>query len=131
MESNIIAVYGTLRKGQGNHKHFIKPWLKNRSVTYMGSYLEKGFTMSSNGGFPYVWESSNNLSVAFELYRVENPEVQKELMLSLDYLEGYPDHYDRKIVTIGGWNAWTYLRKEATLPIILSGNWTSYQRSLV
>ena len=94
----LIAVYGTLKKGQYNH-----PVLGE--AQYLGPDLIEGWAMYSLGAFPCIVPKKLFGLVAVEVYEV--PDLK-----STDRLEGYPDFYDRtKIVTSHG-DAWVYFMRE-------------------
>jgi gamma-glutamylcyclotransferase (GGCT)/AIG2-like uncharacterized protein YtfP len=85
-------VYGTLKKGRGNHG------VLGRSV-YIGEAITNSqeFTMF-DGGFPYVsdaFEGSQG-SILGELYEV-NDELTME---NLDRLEGVPYHYIKREIEV-------------------------------
>lgn len=83
-----IAVYGTLRKGQGNHSCLLGSPL-------VGTCRIKGFSMVSLGGFPAI-DYDPDGSIEVEVY-----ECDDEAEESCNRLEGYdpsaPYHsfYDR------------------------------------
>lgn len=94
MSMTTVAVYGTLRKGQGNHILMDAPSTK---------FIGKGQTiepavMISTGGFPILDFASAqheenvhlSTSVTVEVY-----EVDDETLVRLDRLEGYPSWYNR------------------------------------
>ena len=100
--TDLVFVYGTLRKGCGNHR------LLTEQVK-LGKDTIKGYRMYSlHGGFPGVVEGNEQDYVVGEVYEVDT-------IRRLDGLEGYrPDEpkrglYDRKQVeTIYG-TAWVYI----------------------
>lgn len=123
-----VAVYGTLRNGYGNH------WLwadDPQCTARPGTHRVAGFAMYSawNGGFPYAVPDPE-FSIVAELI-----DVTPECMERLDRLEGYPHHYDRKVVVAttedgGTIEAWMYFApaqraKEIAMdcPIVPSGDW--------
>jgi gamma-glutamylcyclotransferase (GGCT)/AIG2-like uncharacterized protein YtfP len=87
VNTNLYAVYGTLRQGFGNYERL----LNNTKCHYLGKERTKPeFTMVSLGGFPGVIPGGDQ-SVLVEVFRVESPAIEK----SLDYLEGYPSFYGK------------------------------------
>ncbi|AFE86182.1 putative AIG-2 protein [Salinivibrio phage CW02] len=118
----LVAVYGTLRKGYGNHQ-----------VMKMvdGDFVAKGttsqnFNMYHMGGFPSVSKahSSSETPITVEVYYVE----EGGLTGPLDRLEGYPRFYNRTktpVILDDGTlvDAWLYHIDEETGPVIESGDW--------
>ena len=74
-----VAVYGTLRKGGTNHYLL-------QNATYLGQDQIAGYGMYDLGAYPFV--KINH--VLIEVY-----EVDKQTLDALDFLEGYPQMYDR------------------------------------
>lgn len=74
--NNLIAVYGTLKKG--NHNHYLLNGSK-----YLGKEVINGFLMYSLGGFPCVVKN-NNKSIHCEIY-----EVDDKTLSNIYRLEGY------------------------------------------
>jgi len=115
-----VFVYGTLRKGQYNHYLLDKArFIKDTRVD--------GFQMFSRGFFPFLYEGEG--SIVAELY-----EINQRIFFSLDLLEGYPHHYQRKIVSdVNGDEAWIYYfenrmneRYMSNGSYIESGDWLSF-----
>lgn len=88
-----IFVYGTLKKNYGNHR-------------LMGdsTFIGKGVTISSfymwDVGFPYVFRSSVYPEQPFAPIEGEVYEVDEDTLQDLDWLEGYPTHYNREWVDV-------------------------------
>jgi len=85
---HLIFVYGTLRKGFGNH-HL----LENAEFLGTGRTKEK-YKMTANG-IPFVSKSEPVSYIIGEVY-----EVDKKTLKRLDRLEGHPDWYKREKVKI-------------------------------
>ena len=81
----LVAVYGTLKKGFGNHRII-------EHCEYIGSDLLEGFDLYDLGPFPGVNKGDNKVFV--EIYQVED----KDTKIALDRLEGYPDLYTKDTV---------------------------------
>lgn len=123
MAKQLVAVYGTLREGNGNHvllEHEEK--LSTERVS--------GFKMYSLGGFPAILPTGNEEDrVTIEVY-----EVDDETLARLDRLEGYPGWYERSVVhtTLGG--ALIYHFTEDMIrphfPLIEGGNWNEYRAAI-
>jgi gamma-glutamylcyclotransferase (GGCT)/AIG2-like uncharacterized protein YtfP len=76
-KGHILAVYGTLRKGQGNNRNCLN------TSKYIGTTKTKNiFKMFSNGGFPIVSDGDNNIEV--DIYEVSDEDLKKVYRL-----EGY------------------------------------------
>lgn len=115
----VVAVYGSLKKGFGNHRVL-------RDAKYLSDAKIKG-TMYSLGGYPAL-SLHGNTDVMCELYEV----ADEETMRGLDRLEGYNEKstrnfYERQKVETSGGPAWIYtMDHDSTLidmPIVKSGVW--------
>jgi len=96
-----VAVYGSLKKGFGNHRLLSDSTLIGRGST------DTTYDMISLGGFPGLVEGNNHIQV--EVYEV----TEDKLLHSLDRLEGYPSFYNRELIDISLDNgskctAWIY-----------------------
>lgn len=113
--STLVFVYGTLRKGEGNHRLLegLQPIATVKTAPR--------YTMVALGGFPGIFEGGET-AITGELYRVEAPMLER-----LDYLEGHPTFYERKNVEIPGHpDAVGYVLPRARYESrdrIPSGNW--------
>ena len=78
MVNKQVAVYGTLRKGGGNHHILYGIPFDTDTIS--------GYEMYSLGGFPYVIKSEDPESkITVEVYTVDNYRTA----VNLDRLEGY------------------------------------------
>jgi gamma-glutamylaminecyclotransferase len=120
-QGNLYAVYGTLRKGFGNHR-----LLDNEHCELLGTVkTEPKFKMVSLGGFPGVIPDEGTQSVVVEIYRVNSKEVEKRL----DWLEGYPSFYQKTEIETQWGTANMYILSEekyGSRPIVESGDWKEY-----
>lgn len=92
----LLAVYGTLKRGQGNHS--VLP----RLARLVGTTYLRGWVMYDLGAYPTVVSSGDPADrILVEVYEVPD-------LVSTDYLEGYPNHYDRKKVETFAGEAWVY-----------------------
>ena len=120
------AVYGTLRKNQGNYN-----WaLKNREgVTHLETKTIQGFDMYAvSSGFPGVIRG--NGSIVVDIFEVNNSSVES----SLDSLEGWnPDFPEESMYLkeqlkdgtfIYIWNEDVY-----GIPKVENGDWVNYINS--
>lgn len=119
----LVAVYGTLLSGQGNHRVLGD----SRLVTPAESVFWG--TMYSAGGFPILSFHEATSKVKVELYEVTDPRI----MQGLDNLEGYPGWYDRTrktFLTEEGetMTAWIYHQDEEReqLHVIEDGDWKNF-----
>lgn len=88
-----VAVYGTLRRGEGNHGLL-------RDAAFVGQGRVSGYKMVSNGGFPAVYATDDvDDEIVVEVY-----EVNESQLLRLHGLEGFRSHdnkwYDLGVVTV-------------------------------
>jgi len=121
MNTHRVAVYGTLREGEGNFRLL-------RDAVKDGTHRIGGFVMYSNGGFPYAVEGEGQITV--ETYSVDDRTLR-----NLDMLEGYPHHYDRREVDVNGKPAWIYFVREGHIRLDLlnavpDGDWVAHRKSL-
>lgn len=107
-----VAVYGTLRRGHGNHRVLGD----SPSIETVAANLP--VKMYNLGAFPAIVPCTKEHTIIVEVYGV-SPDVFK----ALDRLEGYPQLYDRRQVMIGGKMCWIYFMHEARGEVIESGNW--------
>ncbi len=85
---NLIFVYGTLRKGFGNHR-----LLENAEFLGTGRTKEK-YKMTANG-IPFVSKNEPVSYIIGEVYKIDDKTLKR-----LDELEGHPDWYKREKVKI-------------------------------
>jgi gamma-glutamylcyclotransferase (GGCT)/AIG2-like uncharacterized protein YtfP len=115
---NKIAVYGTLRKGNGNNM-----LLSTSNFLGATETLPK-FEMFSLGGFPGIRNGSTRIKV--EVY-----EVDEHTLGRLDRLEGYhgvgqPNLYERETIDTEFGDALVYTLKDDRYnkqDVISSGDW--------
>jgi len=118
----LVAVYGSLRAGLGNHRVLDTKW--------GGSEYVKTTRTADNhnlraycSGFPCVSLNEGEGTVVVELYRILTDETAHRL----DRLEGYPSFYDRtKIEMLDGEEAWIYHINNSQAEIIEDGDWKRY-----
>lgn len=112
MQNNRVFVYGTLRKGFGNHRLL-------EDSTFVDNAVIRG-EMRHLGGFPGVHLHGND-QVHGEIY-----EVTEDVMFRLDRLEGHPNFYERQIVDSSKGPVWVYLFPENHMldnSVIKDGVW--------
>tara|TARA_Y100000361_G_scaffold27316_1_gene22260 strand:+ start:7034 stop:7678 length:645 start_codon:yes stop_codon:yes gene_type:complete len=89
LQHNVVAVYGTLKKGGSNHH-----------LLYGQRFVGKGTTRDKYplviSGLPYLLDKSGyGHHVEVEVYKVNN-----DTFAALDSLEGHPQFYQRKRIPI-------------------------------
>jgi gamma-glutamylaminecyclotransferase len=85
---NLIFVYGTLKRGYGNHRI-----MEQGNAMFLREDAAPGIVY---GPFPYARPSDNPEDwIKGELY-----EVDDRLLARLDRLEGHPDYYTRTKVRL-------------------------------
>lgn len=125
LPKHYVAVYGSLRKGMGNHS-LLKPGLKDKSVLHsMNEKLDIPAKLYDTGcGFPALVPDAEGQRITVEVYKVNDQYLQR-----LDELEGYPDMYDRTQVMIGQHPSWVYFQKQKQDGYKhIQGDWVKYAR---
>lgn len=134
-EKKLIAVYGTLRLGQGNYKYL----LDNKHSKHLGTTtVDNNFTLvdyTGGGGFPAViHHKEGKTPIVVDVFEVTMPVAR-----SVDSLEGYHEKdeihtfYDRMSVDTEFGKADIYFMTERALnrPIIDHGDWVKYKEELI
>ena len=90
LEDNLIAVYGTLKKGYSNYNHYLTG----------SKYVGKGETKDKYplvvSGLPYlIEERGQGFNVEVDVFK-----VSASVLAELDRLEGHPTWYRRKQIDI-------------------------------
>lgn len=89
----VVAVYGSLRKGMGNHR-----LLANQTFLSETKTVEK-YAMYSLGGFPKIALEGPRVSqIVVELYEVDEAGLARLDMLEGYRGEGHSNFYDRSAV---------------------------------
>ena len=115
----LLFVYGSLRKGCGNHC-----FLENSS--YLGNFVTSPeYTMQSMGAFPAVVEGGDT-EIVGEVWGVSEPVYE-----AIERLEGYPSFYNRKPLETPYGQAEMYFveghdKYGQRLPVVDSGNWVDF-----
>jgi len=90
LQSNVVAVYGTLKKGFGNYYSYL------RNAKHLGRGLTKDKYPLIVQGLPYLIEKKGKgTNVKVDVFKVDNTTMRK-----LDALEGHPNWYVRKQIPI-------------------------------
>lgn len=134
-DSNLVAVYGTLRPGNGNFSRILKPEF-DCGVEYVGKTTVEGFRMVSLGGFPAIIPSDNKSdTVVVDVFSI--PEDNRRVKLALDALEGYQDEenhwYNRVLIDTEYGEAYIYVFDSKELiglygdrEIVPNGDWNRF-----
>lgn len=117
-----VAVYGSLRKGFGNHGRLLGAPLVGQTTT------TQPYSMYSLGGFPMVQLEGEKISpITVEIY-----DCNAEQLRSLDMLEGYradsqSNFYNRSEVETGLGTALIYhIEGREGRELVESGDWKEY-----
>ena len=121
MNKKLVAVYGSLRKGLGNHRLL-------EDAEYLGEFVsEPVFNLYSLGGFPGLKEGGNT-PVVMEVYEVTPIEANR-----IDQLEGYTPgreatFYDKIPIDtpFGEASVYTYVRDIPEDRLLESGDWKQH-----
>lgn len=116
MSEHVVFVYGTLKKGYGNHH------LLSRSK-FLDTAVTRG-VLHDLGAFPAARTNDSGGQIHGELYSVDD-----ETLARLDRLEGIPTFYQRDKVETSKGPAWIYTMNNERLtqyPIIRSGEWGTH-----
>lgn len=119
MDNNLLAVYGTLKRGFGNNR------LLSTSEFIGEDIIETDMTMISMGGFPGLVETPGTKNkIHIEVFKPDSEETKKRI----DSLEGHPGWYKKKEITtaFGPANVYYFSENEYSITennIIRDGNW--------
>ena len=126
MQSNRVAVYGSLRSGFGNHR-----LLDNDESTFVGEEVVQGWGLYpyAGTGFPAA-AVKEDAQVVVEVYDVSDAVFKR-----LDGLEGYPSFYDRtEVPLVDGTKAWMYFHHKVApdlkRKLIEHGDWKKYVKEV-
>ena len=115
-ERHQVFVYGTLKRHYGNHYR-----ISDGGSLFRGQATIKGL-MFHIGGFPAVNLEEPWIEITGEVF-----DVSDKVLKSLDYLEGYPNHYDRQVIETPFGKAWIYVytrkRIHEGMYVIPNGLW--------
>lgn len=116
-----LFVYGTLRRGCGNHRYL------ERAIFVGEARTRRGFRLRDLGYYPGMVRDGGQGRVRGEVYAVD-PTV----LASVDRLEGHPTFYLRTgIVLDGGIEVETYLLRAEQVDgrtVIPGGDWSRRRR---
>lgn len=90
LEDNLVAVYGTLKKGYNNYNNYLT------SSKHVGAGKTKEKYPLIISGLPYlIEERGQGYNVEVDVFKVSDP-----VLANLDRLEGHPNWYRRKRIPI-------------------------------
>ena len=123
MKKYLVAVYGSLRYGKGNHQYYLS------TSEYKGTFsTEPEYTLHSLQWYPGL-KLNGNTSVVMEVY-----EVDEKTLTNLNRLEGYypgekSTFYDRIEINTPWGKAFTYIyvNELSKDSIVESGDWVLYK----
>lgn len=123
-----VFVYGTLKRGHGNHRLLAQSKFLGRCV------IRGKYQMVSLGGFPGLVEApmdAPEVPISGEVYQVND-----DTLLSLDFLEGHPRFYERFKISTPYKNAWAYFLPQAYIgkgypPVDTAWNPTDEEREFL
>jgi gamma-glutamylaminecyclotransferase len=116
----LVAVYGTLRKGFGNNALL-------RTSKFLGTERTSAdWTMHvfTGGIVPVIVPGESSITV--EVY-----EITDNTLENLDFLEGYPHGYSRKLIKTSYGDAWIYFMNSLysnTLRVVESGDFSEFKQ---
>lgn len=125
MKKNLIAVYGSLRKGFGNHRLLEKS-------KYLGDFkTEPKFSLYNLGSYPGLKENGIT-EVVMEVYEVDEYTAHR-----VDNLEGYTPgekaYFYDKIPIETPWgtaSVYTYVNPISENKLVESGDWTEFKNQM-
>jgi gamma-glutamylaminecyclotransferase len=123
---HLVFVYGTLRKGWHNHRHY----LDCTGAKFIGEGRTLGKHRMVAAGVPFVAKHGGEHTILGELY-----EVNDEVLENLDRLEGHPSFYcrEKELVRVNGFvtSAWIYFNERGmskSMPVISDGDYANFER---
>jgi gamma-glutamylcyclotransferase (GGCT)/AIG2-like uncharacterized protein YtfP len=93
----LVFVYGTLKRGFGNHGVMLAA-----GGQYVGNSIIKDYAAINVPWFPYAIKKVGS-RIKGEVFSIEEKGLN-----DLDILEGYPSHYNRSLVETSYGFAWVY-----------------------
>lgn len=122
-KEHTVFVYGTLLRGEPNHRLLAHARFVGEAVT------EPGFELADLGAFPAM-SAAGGGAVAGEVYAVD-----AATLAALDRLEGHPRFYRRSWIRLAtGAHVEAYLLEREQVrgrPRILSGNWRNREKEVL
>lgn len=87
---NHVFVYGTLKQGFGNHRV-----IQAEATQFVGNAVTVRPYNMKDGGFPAVLDTNAGHPIKGELYEVDDATLKR-----LDFLEGHPDLFERREISV-------------------------------
>jgi gamma-glutamylcyclotransferase (GGCT)/AIG2-like uncharacterized protein YtfP len=112
-----IGVYGSLRKGKGNHR------LIQHSNQLSQETVAIPFRMVSLGGFPGLIPTKENQNIIIEVYEVDDSTYR-----DVERLEGFPRFYQKAVIETSQGEAEIYVLEDAyyqKYPSVETGDWNN------
>jgi len=115
-QGQLVAVYGTLKRGGGNHPSLLHS-------PFLGPVQLQGLRLFHLGDYPMAVRCADPAAtVMAELYAVSSA-----VLAQLDGLEDHPREYERQLLTlVDRRRAWVYLGRPAQVggfPLLADGVW--------
>jgi gamma-glutamylaminecyclotransferase len=124
--TTFVFVYGSLRKGEFNHRLLAVPGAR---LVIAKARTEPGYELRDLGAFPGMVRGGAG-AVIGEVY-----EVDEATLAALDRLEGHPRFYSRTRIALRDLEAGAaveayLLRPEQVVgkPLVISGDWRAHRR---
>lgn len=116
---NRFAFYGTLRKGQGNHRWSVA---NDSGAVFDGVHVIPGYRMHSLGGYPFVTQSEED-SIVVELYQLSDPRIIESIH-RMEIGAGY----SVEEITVNGQHYQLYVQppRGHSYPVVPDGDWVKY-----
>ena len=114
----LVFVYGTLRRGEENHRLLVQETMLGEVVT------AREFTMIDLGDYPAVVQYGT-YAIVGEVYKIAGDTLAK-----LDELEEYPEYYQRTIISTRYGDAWMYVLSgmpDGCISPIECGDWVAHK----
>ena len=125
-KKKLVAVYGTLKRGYGNHR-----WAEADGAEFVSTGHTRGEYTMHDGGFPMV-KTGGEDRMLVDVLEIDGDPVH------MDRLEGHPSHFRRELIDVylhdrAEWaKAWMYMYQyESSNPIIHEGSWPQDHRVVV
>lgn len=123
--SNVLAVYGSLRRGYWNHEWSLT------DARYLGTDTITGYTMRDNGAFPAIFRELGKLSaVTVELYDVAD--LDPDIVESVYGMEFGCGYYAANEVTDSGTECVVFVMPSDQLSRfrtpVLTGDWNEFNQ---